>query len=125
LVTAALFLRPLLAALQGLDPQQQLRWRRLPLAAPLPAVGGRETFVRAQGDGEGLAPVGSRSLKTREQITEKGPRGDRFTAARAGQPAERARGACGGRVADLPPDPQVRRCGRDLDRMKGRSIADR
>ena len=59
MVTAALFLRPLLAALQGLDPQQQLRWRRLPLAAPLPAVGGRETFVVAQWIGEGLAPLGS------------------------------------------------------------------
>ena len=59
LVTAALFLRPLLAALQGQDPQQQLRWRRIPLAAPLPAVGGRETFVRAQWDGEGLVPLGN------------------------------------------------------------------
>jgi len=59
LVTAAFFLRPLLAALQGQDPQQRLRWRRLPLAAPLPAVGGRETFVRAQWDGDGLGPLGN------------------------------------------------------------------
>ena len=59
LVTAALFLRPLLAALQGQDPQQQLRWRRLPLAAPLPAVGGRETFVCACWAKDGLVPLGS------------------------------------------------------------------
>jgi len=59
LVTAALFLRPLLAALQGQDPQQKLRWRRLPLAAPLPAIGARQTFVGAQWVGDGLAPVGS------------------------------------------------------------------
>lgn len=57
LVTAALFLRPLLAALQGQDPQQRLRWRRLPLAAPLAAVGGRETFVRARWDRDGLEPL--------------------------------------------------------------------
>jgi len=56
LVTAVLFLRPLLAALQGQDPHQRLHWRRLPLAAPLPAVGGRETFVRAQWD-DGLVPL--------------------------------------------------------------------
>jgi len=58
LVTAALFLRPLLAALQGQDPQRQLRWRHLPLAAPLPAAGGRESFVRAQWDDTGLVPLG-------------------------------------------------------------------
>ena len=57
LVTAALFLRPLLAALQGQDAQERLRWLRLPLVAPLPAVGGRETFVRAQWDGDGLLPL--------------------------------------------------------------------
>jgi len=58
LVTAALFLRPLLAALQGQDPHQRLHWRRLPLAASLPAVGGRETFVRARWD-DGLVPLGN------------------------------------------------------------------
>ena len=59
LVTAALFLRPLLAALQGQDPQERLRWRRLPLVAPLSAVGARETFMRAQWEEEGLVPLGS------------------------------------------------------------------
>jgi len=59
LVTAVLFLRPLLAALQGQDPHQRLHWQRLPLAASLPAVGGRETFVRAQWDGDGLGPLGN------------------------------------------------------------------
>ncbi|MBW8755222.1 MAG: molybdopterin molybdotransferase MoeA [Sphingomonadales bacterium] len=59
LVTAALFLRPLLAALQGQDPQQRLRWRRLPLVAPLPVIGARETFVRAQWEEDGLVPLDS------------------------------------------------------------------
>jgi len=59
LVTAALFLRPLLAALQGQDPQERLRWRRLSLAAPLSAVGARETFMRAQWQEDGLVPLGS------------------------------------------------------------------
>jgi len=57
LVTAALFLRPLLAALQGQDPQQALRWRSLPLAAPLPAVNDRETFTRARWEADGLAQL--------------------------------------------------------------------
>lgn len=59
LVTAALFLRPLLAALQGQDPQAALRWRRLPLAGPLPAIPDRETFVRAQWEDDGLRPLGN------------------------------------------------------------------
>jgi len=36
-----------------------LRWRRLPLVAPLSAVGARETFMRAQWEEEGLVPLGS------------------------------------------------------------------
>lgn len=59
LVTATLFLRPLLAALLGQDPRSVLRWRRLPLAAPLPAVSDRETFVRARWEDEGLVPLGN------------------------------------------------------------------
>jgi molybdopterin molybdotransferase len=57
LVTAALFLRPLLARLQGEAASAMLRWQRLPLAAPLPATGSRETFVRASGEADGLLPL--------------------------------------------------------------------
>src|SRR5690606_513742 len=47
LVTARLLLAPLLAGLAGRDPLAASRWRRAPLAAPLPAGGDRETFLRA------------------------------------------------------------------------------
>lgn len=57
MVTARLFLWPLLAALQGQPVRDVLRWRRLPLAAPLAATGSRETLVRARWDDEGLCPI--------------------------------------------------------------------
>lgn len=48
LVTARLLLAPLLAGLTGQSIERGLRWRRLPLAAPLGACGQRETFHRAR-----------------------------------------------------------------------------
>ncbi len=54
LVTARLFLVPLLAALQGQIAPSPLRWRRMPLAMPLPPTGDRETLVRARWDDAGL-----------------------------------------------------------------------
>lgn len=59
LVTATLFLAPLLARLQGRPLAAALPWRRLPLVAALPATGDRETFVRAVWDEDGLRPVGN------------------------------------------------------------------
>jgi molybdopterin molybdotransferase len=46
MVTARLFLAPLLAGLTGRDPASALRWRKLPLAGAAPPVGDRETFAR-------------------------------------------------------------------------------
>ena len=57
MVTARLFLLPLLALLQGQALDAVLRWRRLPLVAPLGETGGRETFARARWEDEGLVPV--------------------------------------------------------------------
>ncbi len=57
MVTATLFLKPVLARLQGAPVGHA--WRKLPLAAPLPATGDRETFARAQWQDEGLAPLGN------------------------------------------------------------------
>jgi molybdopterin molybdotransferase len=47
LVTARLFLAPLLAGLSGGDASGTAQWRDLPLANPLGATGDRETFHRA------------------------------------------------------------------------------
>jgi molybdopterin molybdotransferase len=57
MVTARLFLAPLLAAMSGRDPSSALRWRTARLAAPLPAVSERETFVRARDTVEGVLPL--------------------------------------------------------------------
>lgn len=55
MVTARLFLTPILARLTGQDAV--LDWRTLTLAAPLPATGGRETFTRAVIGPDGLTPI--------------------------------------------------------------------
>ena len=59
LVTASLFLRPILARLHGADARAGRRWRHMPLAAPVEATGSRETFVRARWEAGGLVPVGN------------------------------------------------------------------
>jgi molybdopterin molybdotransferase len=48
LVTARLFLVPLLCVMTGRDPAFALRWRRACVAQALPACGDRETFFRAR-----------------------------------------------------------------------------
>lgn len=57
MVTATLFLRPILGLMQGMAADDVLRWRKLPLAAPLGPTGDRETFVRARWEDAGLVPV--------------------------------------------------------------------
>lgn len=57
MVTARLFLAPLLAALQGQAPGDALEWIALSLAAQLGPTGDRETFVRAAWTGAGLRPL--------------------------------------------------------------------
>ncbi len=56
LVTARLFLAPLLTGMAGGDAASALIWRKLPLTAPLDACGQRETFFRATHDPGGAAP---------------------------------------------------------------------
>lgn len=59
MVTARLFLLPLLARLQGQSVDDVVQWRKLPLAAPLGSTGNRETFVRAHWSEAGLVPLGN------------------------------------------------------------------
>jgi molybdopterin molybdotransferase len=51
MVTARLFLAPLVAGMAGRDPRSALNWRRLTLAEPLPPTGARETFARGVAEG--------------------------------------------------------------------------
>jgi molybdopterin molybdotransferase len=56
LVTARLFLAPLLAGLTGRSIADALRWRTTPLASPLGQCGARETFHRAR-EASGAAEI--------------------------------------------------------------------
>ena len=60
MVTARLFFAPLLAGMTGRPFAAACNWGSHSLAAPLPACGSRETFVRARLDAEGKArPFGN------------------------------------------------------------------
>ncbi|GAA0572946.1 molybdopterin molybdotransferase MoeA [Rhizomicrobium electricum] len=54
LVTARLYLAPLLAGLAGFDPATAWAWQTRPLAAPLETGGERHTFLRAKSSGDGV-----------------------------------------------------------------------
>jgi molybdopterin molybdotransferase len=57
MVTARLFLAPLLARLAGADPAGTLRWEQRPLLNDLAASGDRETFVRAIREPAGVRAI--------------------------------------------------------------------
>ena len=55
MVTATIFLRPILARLQGASGEH--RWRSLPLAGAMRATGSRETLTRARWEDAGVVPA--------------------------------------------------------------------
>ncbi|MBK9011023.1 molybdopterin molybdotransferase MoeA [Novosphingobium sp.] len=59
LVTARLFLAPLLGLLQGRTIDAVLNWINLPVAGAFPAADSRTTFVRSSLSDAGLVPLGS------------------------------------------------------------------
>lgn len=59
MVTARLFLRPLLACLQGGSTASELAFMPMVLGAELGETGSRETFVRAASGAGGLLPLGN------------------------------------------------------------------
>lgn len=83
MVTARLFLLPLLARLQGQPVAEVLHWRSLPLAAPIGATGNRETFVRARWDEAGLMPLGNQDSGAQGALAQ----ADWLIRCPAGQPA--------------------------------------
>jgi len=89
MVTARLFLLPLLAGLQGQCVHQALPWRTIPLAAAITATGDRETFLRARWGDAGLEPItnqdsGAQAALARADWLIRRPSGS--TAAEAGDP---------------------------------------
>ena len=68
MVTARLFLAPLLAGLAGEAPAAALRWRPAPLARELPPCGERETFHRAVWTGAGVEPVSNQDSSAQKAL---------------------------------------------------------
>lgn len=68
LVTARLFLAPLIAGLAGRSPTAAQRWRTLPIGTRLPACGARETFVRARWDGHAVEPVSNQDSSAQKAL---------------------------------------------------------
>ncbi|MBS0296440.1 MAG: molybdopterin molybdotransferase MoeA [Proteobacteria bacterium] len=66
LVTARLFLAPLLAGLGGRDPHEALAWSPMPMAEALAATGDRETFHRAR-----VTPGGARPVENQDSGAQK------------------------------------------------------
>lgn len=93
MVTARLFLLPLLARLQGRRVDDELRWRTLPLAAALGAAGSRECFIRAHWDDAGLTALGNQDSGAQGALAG----ADWLIRCPAGQPAL----GCGAMVSTL------------------------
>jgi molybdopterin molybdotransferase len=70
MVTARLFLAPLLAGLTGRDPAAALRWRKLPLADSIGAVGDRETFARGVTAAEGVRILSNQDSNAQRTLAE-------------------------------------------------------
>jgi molybdopterin molybdotransferase len=68
MVTARLLLAPLVAGLAG--RAGALEWRSLPLAAPLPACGDRETFHRARRLAEGAVPLANQDSSAQKALAD-------------------------------------------------------
>lgn len=68
MVTARLFLAPILAGLSGRRPEEALAWRTSPLEAPLGVCGDRECFHRARSAADGVRPVGNQDSSAQKDL---------------------------------------------------------
>lgn len=91
MVTARLFLAPLLAGMTGRDPAEALRWRKVSLASSLGATGDRETFARGTMAGEAVSVASNqdssaqKTLAGADLLVRLRPHGTGFA---AGEPVE-------------------------------------
>lgn len=69
MITARLFLAPLLAALQGRSPATLLEWEGMPLAPGLPGAAGRTVFVRARRQGDALMPTDNQDSSSQAALS--------------------------------------------------------
>lgn len=68
LLTARLFLAPLICGLSGRGTRAAWSWRRAPLAGPLEGCGDRETFYRARAAGEAVAPLADQDSSAQKAL---------------------------------------------------------
>lgn len=68
MVTARLFLAPILAGLSGRRPEDALAWRMLPLVSPLGACGERDCFHRGRSAVDGVRPVGNQDSSAQKDL---------------------------------------------------------
>jgi molybdopterin molybdotransferase len=82
LVTARLFLAPLITGLAGVDPTVALAWRLELLADELPGAGDRDTFVRGASGSGGVAPLSNQDSGAQASLAS----ADRLILRKAGAP---------------------------------------
>ncbi len=70
MVTARLFLAPLVAGLIGRDPRAALHWRNLQLADGLPPTGDRETFARGRIEGETVRVMSNQDSSAQKTLAD-------------------------------------------------------
>jgi molybdopterin molybdotransferase len=70
MVTARLFLAPLIAGLSGREPMSALQWRSAQLAGGLGPVGDRETFVRGRRAGEEVDPMSNQDSGSQKTLAD-------------------------------------------------------
>lgn len=68
MVTARLLLIPLLRGLCGRNPAGALEWMIRPAATDFPAVGARETLLRARLDGDGVAVLANQDSSSQKTL---------------------------------------------------------
>ncbi|MFZ0266071.1 molybdopterin molybdotransferase MoeA [Caulobacter sp.] len=68
LVTARLFVAPLIAGLAGLGSAAATDWRSTALTGPLAACGDRETFVRGRRTPAGVEPIGDQDSSAQKAL---------------------------------------------------------
>jgi molybdopterin molybdotransferase len=86
LVTARLFLAPLLAGLSGRNPREAWAWRSLALGGPMGREGDRETFHRARCDRRGVILADDQDSSAQRALAAS----DLLIRRRSGEPAAEA-----------------------------------
>src|SRR5690606_37755686 len=70
MVTARLFLAPLLAGMTGRDPAAALRWRRRRLDSANGPIGDRDTFARAVATEDGIRILSNQDSSAQKALAE-------------------------------------------------------